>query len=530
MLGINEGDCPSGVKERRHHIPRAREDPQVLGVGIGDLEMGCSKCRWSIAGCGQCRAAGTTGAHKLMLYTTMVVAATHCVIDNLNSVANLLEQVTADLVADSDPTNDLLEGFHVNNKRRRDVTARYLTRHDLGITQPIQRHLRSLVTAKTYAAILEEGGNALESYTRLKPAEFDGLMKKRHAWKKNRDGELMTLTELVALPSNIPRRGKTPYTHEEVLARHLKRKKPPRLQPDDAVFLYLYTMTMTRLTWDRVGREFGVSDTLAANTFYAVQEHMCEVLYDGPDATVRWPSEQERAENAKKLIGLPGCVGYIDGTRIRHRKPGVGQAVQYSGKVKFHCRNNQVIVDLHGRFINLEPPMHGAAHDLKLWYYSTVSQQRGKYFSPGQYLLCDPGYINNDKLLRVPADEVLTRGDAVKKHVADVHRRHRFVVEYSIGAAKANFPLAGCPGGSTYLKSSHYHGVAWANACALQNLIWDSRETWLRGDAYFSGQWEWWEADYLLKKFQKGMFFTDPTQLNAEEGVTTRLFGRRDIL
>lgn len=138
--------------------------------------------------------------------------------------------------------------------------------------------------------------------------------------------------------------------------------------------------------------------------------------------------------------------------------------------------------------MNLEPPMHGSAHDMKLWYYSTVSQKRGEHFSTGEYLLCDPGYISNDKILRVPADEALTKGDVVKKHVADVHRRHRFVVEYSIGAAKSNFPLAGCPGGSTYLKLSHYHGLAWANACALQNFIWDSRGTWLRGEAYFSGQ------------------------------------------
>ena len=139
-------------------------------------------------------------------------------------------------------------------------------------------------------------------------------------------------------------------------------------------------------------------------------------------------------------------------------------------------RNNQLIVDLRGRFINVEISCYGSTHDTKLWYFSEVCLNRLAHFSLGEFILGDPGYIMQDQNIKVPAGEKMCKKDTVKAHVADVHRRHRFVVEYAIGSAKKNFPTAGCPGGACYVKSPDYHGVAWMAACGLTNMMWDERE------------------------------------------------------
>ena len=224
-------------------------------------------------------------------------------------------------------------------------------------------------------------------------------------------------------------------------------------------------------------------------------------------------------------------------------------------------RNNQVIVDLKGRFINVELSCQGSTHDTKVWYYSTVCRNKKAHFSPGEFILGDPGYLMDDPNIKVPASADDCKGDPLKAHVADIHRRHRFVVgwsgfitrqvvpmslilgilnpcwrldppyfvvEYAIGSAKRYFPTAGCPGGACYLKRSEYQGVAWMIACGLTNHIWDSRKSWLRGEKYFAGQWEYWEESYMLKKFEKGLFYSHPTSFSPGDGVTSRCFGRED--
>ena len=141
----------------------------------------------------------------------------------------------------------------------------------------------------------------------------------------------------------------------------------------------------------------------------------------------------------------------------------------------------------------------------------------------------DPGYLLDDPNIKVPAGKDACTHNPGKAHVADIHRRHRFVVEYAIGAAKRYFPTAGCPGGACYMKRNEYQGVAWMVACGLTNNIWDSRKSWLRSDKYFQGQWELWEEGYMMKKFEKQLFYSNPINLKPWEGVTSRVFGREDF-
>jgi hypothetical protein len=64
------------------------------------------------------------------------------------------------------------------------------------------------------------------------------------------------------------------------------------------------------------------------------------------------------------------------------------------------------------------------------------------FFSLGEYLMTDPGYICRDEPnLQVPPLSADCQNDPAKAIVSDIHRRHRFLVEYSIGATKRNWPV-----------------------------------------------------------------------------------------
>ena len=211
----------------------------------------------------------------------------------------------------------------------------YLTRQDRGVTKPIRRPRKPLVAHRSYKRMCADrnGEVDLVADTRLTFSEFDGLLRKR--WVDPDTKRTETLHTLIARPRNISVRGKRRFSNLDNQNR--VRKNPCRLSVEDQLLLFLYSLS-TPMTNKKLGRAFGVSATMAHDIYYHVCDSVVLVLYDGPDKTVAWPTAAQRAADAKRLIGLRGCFGYIDGTRVRHRKPGVNQGRAYSGKTKFHCR------------------------------------------------------------------------------------------------------------------------------------------------------------------------------------------------
>ena len=418
-------------------------------------------------------------------------------------------------------------------KRSKITTAKepYYTRADLGIVAPIKRPVRECAKSMAMIRALppETRDKDMITYTRLTIDEFDALLSKRHATQTREDGELMTLAEALALPLNIPRMGRVPRTPAERDVRAKMRKKKKRLTPEDELFLFLYAVT-SNITWKRVALEFGISETLIGNTYPHVAENLVLVLIDGPDKTVEWPSEEERKVAGNLIGGMPGIFGYVDGTRVKMRKPTVGQGIQYSGKTKNHCRNIQIVVNLFGVIIAVEPAASGSAHDMTIWKYSAPVVDRDAHFAEGEKLGADPGYIGADPNLDVAPDQSKCKTPE-EKRAADAQRRHRFVVEYSIGVVKRNFPMVGCPG-STYTKSPNHFGAAFAAACGLQNFIWKTRGTAPRGEKYLSGAWEEWEEDAMRDNFRSNdsQFFNDPALLDPRTGHEARVVGRLDVL
>lgn len=220
-----------------------------------------------------------------------------------------------------------------------------------------------------------------------------------------------------------------------------RRKRKRALSTRDMLFGYLKMMRSQHSSWETFAYEFGYSSKESAANLW---KHVTGVVLDKLDYLVQWPSKEERRvlSDLSALSGLPGLIGYIDGTRLRLRRPTFGQHIVYSGKIKGHCTNNQIICDILGRIIDCSVNFNGSAHDKVLW---DVSPQRSEtcYFSNGEYLLGDPGYIGTDSEHMKAMTKAGAGHTLAEARVRDVETAHRLLVEKCIGSVKITFPFAG---------------------------------------------------------------------------------------
>ena len=300
---------------------------------------GCSKCRGK--GCDKCRRELIVALLPVVWAT---IASAYAVIDHAREVTAAVESFSEVILESNRRLDSVVWQARSDDRRRGLARKRYLTREDRGLpSDGIKRPRKKLKGDKDVASIRRSpfGDNTMRTMTRLDLTEFDALLSKRST-QLNKDhvpgdgstpGPQHTLLTLIDLPQNLPRRGKRQFTDTEVYARKQKRRGNPRMSPENQLLLFLYVMVSPK-TWAQLALDFGISATAASNIYYHVLGHLNDVLWDGPDRTVSWPTFQERKEMAKTLVGLGGCIGYLDGTRVRHKKPVVGQGLQYSGKVK----------------------------------------------------------------------------------------------------------------------------------------------------------------------------------------------------
>jgi DDE superfamily endonuclease len=83
---------------------------------------------------------------------------------------------------------------------------------------------------------------------------------------------------------------------------------------------------------------------------------------------IRCPTVAERAELATRIPELPGCIGFIDGTLVRIRRPYNDplNSNWFNGRKKMYCFNNTVIVDHNGLLIYIDMGYPGKFHDVNI--------------------------------------------------------------------------------------------------------------------------------------------------------------------
>lgn len=103
----------------------------------------------------------------------------------------------------------------------------------------------------------------------------------------------------------------------------------------------------------RIARSKGISN--GAVTLYC--QRIAKAILSVTSIYVKWPNHAERlaiAHDLKERYGVPGCVGFVDGTDVvLSQRPHIDGEVFFSRKHKY-CLNTQIICDHKRRYLFID--------------------------------------------------------------------------------------------------------------------------------------------------------------------------------
>ena len=163
---------------------------------------------------------------------------------------------------------------------------------------------------------------------------------------------------------------------------------------------------------------------------------------------IRWPDAAERSRLGTRIPEFPGCIGFIDGTLCKIRRPHNDDmaTVWFNGRKKIYAVNNTVIIDHDGLFIYVDCGYPGSFHDVNILRQSELHRNWRLYFrhddNAREYVLGDPGYMGEEMYImrrigvrEVPDPTNMNAVDAYNK----MHAGYRIKVEWGIGGLKGKW-------------------------------------------------------------------------------------------
>lgn len=71
---------------------------------------------------------------------------------------------------------------------------------------------------------------------------------------------------------------------------------------------------------------------------------------------IKWPTPDQRRELSTRITQFLGCIGMIDGTLVKIRRPFVDtqHARWFNDRKKMYVMNNTIMVDHNGLFIHVD--------------------------------------------------------------------------------------------------------------------------------------------------------------------------------
>jgi hypothetical protein len=216
--------------------------------------------------------------------------------------------------------------------------------------------------------------------------------------------------------------------------------RPPKLSPPQRILNFLLYMKHDNTnTYD--GFWWNWSKSCLCDDTLFVASCICEAL----EMEIRWPSAEERLELGNFLPQLPGCIGVVDGTLVRIRRPWKHpqHGSWYNGRKKIYCINNIVIIVHHGLFILVESGFPASFHDINTLRHTEFHKTWRAHFTHDdnhfEYVLGNPAYQGGDMYImrhvgtrELHADADLSTVRAFNK----MHVGYRVRVEWGIGGLK----------------------------------------------------------------------------------------------
>lgn len=277
--------------------------------------------------------------------------------------------------------------------------------------------------------------------------------------------------------------------------RSLFHGRQPKLSPQQRLLLFILymkhdnTVRMDAFTWN-----WSKSSTCDDTLFVAscINEALAEEL--------QWPNSGQRRALGSMIPDLEGCIGFIDGTLIRIRRPSNVERHQlwYNGRKSMYALNNTVVIDHRGLFIYIDPGYPGSFHDVNCLRQSDLYKNWRRHFTHRdeyfEYLLGDPGYVGEEMFImrrigrrEVPDEENLEVVDAFNA----MHAGFRVRVEWGIGGLKRKWRRLM----KTFESSREKFPHLFRSAAILTNFL-QRRRLDMSSDMEVARQNAGWEGDF----------------------------------
>jgi hypothetical protein len=118
---------------------------------------------------------------------------------------------------------------------------------------------------------------------------------------------------------------------------------------------------------------------------------VCSVINIVMAHEIKWPDQQSRDEPSIRLPGFPGCIGLIDGTLGKIRRPfrNPEHCRWFNGRKRMNSMNSTVIVDHDGLFTRVDPGYPGSFHDVTILRSSDLYRNWREYLNISLTLMKD---------------------------------------------------------------------------------------------------------------------------------------------
>jgi len=277
---------------------------------------------------------------------------------------------------------------------------------------------------------------------------------------------------------------------------HTGRGRPPKLSPEQRLLSFLLFLKHDNLcVFD--GHHWNWSKSSVNDDSIFVSSCVNAAIAN----EIRWPTEHERRAAGTRLADFPGCIGHIDGTLVKIRRPHRDplHSRWFNGRKKIYCVNNTVAVDHDGLFIFIDCGYPGSFHDITILRHSQLHANWRDHFvhedNYFQYLLGDPGYTGEDMYImrRVARREIEAGSEAVIDAFNSMHAGRRVRVEWGIGGLKRKWKRLMKQFDSTKPKFA----LIFRSACLLTNFIHRRRQNMkIVLDADDDNEGGGWDGDY----------------------------------
>lgn len=155
------------------------------------------------------------------------------------------------------------------------------------------------------------------------------------------------------------------------------------------------------------------------------------------DQFIKWPGKRQKkrtSEYFEEHHNLKGCIGIVDGTYVNlSQKPTIDPETYWSRK-QTYAMNVQIVCNHRSEIIYYQTGYPGSCNDTYCFRNSDLTKNPERYFTNGEYLLADGGYVLTPRTLipyKMPTRDQLEFNRKISSA--------RIIVEHVMGLLKGRW-------------------------------------------------------------------------------------------